>query len=89
MALRQDSVPNESQSPPLRNPDSRFRSPSITFAENVHNSGRNRALYVPPPWQRDQGHPIVEVDDELSDCGRQAPDTDHNKTDGHRANQIH
>ncbi|GFF94201.1 low-affinity potassium transport protein [Aspergillus udagawae] len=67
---KQDSVPNESQSPPLRNPDSRFRSPSITFAENVHNSGRNRALYVPPPWQRDQGHPIVEVDDELSDCER-------------------
>jgi hypothetical protein len=67
---KQDSFQNESQDPPLRNPDSQFPSPSITFAENVHDSGRDKALYVPPPWQRDQGQPIVEVDDELSDCER-------------------
>jgi hypothetical protein len=77
---KQDSFQNESQDPPLRNPDSQFPSPSITFAENVHDSGRDKALYVPPPWQRDQGQPIVEVDDELSDCGKlsASSDTDHN-----------
>jgi hypothetical protein len=77
---RQDSFQNESQDPPLRNPDSQFPSPSITFAENVHDPGRDKALYVPPPWQRDQGQPIVEVDDELSDCGKlsASSDTDHN-----------
>ncbi|KAF7177737.1 hypothetical protein CNMCM7691_006171 [Aspergillus felis] len=68
--FRQDSFPNESQSPPLRSPEARLRAPSITFADNVHDSSRDRALYVPPPWQRDRGHPIVEVDDALSDCER-------------------
>ncbi|GFF44450.1 cation transporter, putative [Aspergillus udagawae] len=64
----QDAFSNESQSPPLRSPDSQFRSRSIAFADNVHDSGRDRPLYVPPPWQRDRGHPIVEVDDAPSDC---------------------
>ncbi|KAF4168052.1 hypothetical protein CNMCM6936_003647 [Aspergillus lentulus] len=67
---KQDSFRTESQSPPLRNPDSRFPSHSITFAEDVHDASRDRPLYVPPPWQRDRGQPIVEVDDELSDCER-------------------
>lgn len=70
-AHRQDSFWTESQSPPLRNPDSRFPSHSITFAEDVHDASGDRPLYVPPPWQRDRGQPIVEVDDELSDCGKQ------------------
>ncbi|KAF7173111.1 hypothetical protein CNMCM6106_007254 [Aspergillus hiratsukae] len=62
---KQDSFQNEQQSLPRSN-----TSPTITFAAKVHDSGRDRALYVPPPWQRDRGQPIVEVDDELSDCER-------------------
>ncbi|EAW19312.1 potassium ion transporter [Aspergillus fischeri NRRL 181] len=67
---KNDSFQNETQSPPLRHPASRFPFPSITFAEHVHDAGRDRALYVPPPWQRDRGQSIVEVDDALSDCER-------------------
>ncbi|KAJ0419228.1 putative cation transporter [Aspergillus carlsbadensis] len=32
----------------------------ISFADDV--KGRTKALYIPPPWERDRGHPIVEVD---------------------------
>ncbi|RHZ45318.1 uncharacterized protein CDV56_103810 [Aspergillus thermomutatus] len=67
---KQDSLPNESQSLPLSVTDASLPLTTITFADNVHDSGRDKALYVPPPWQRDRGQPIVEVDDELSDCER-------------------
>ncbi|KMK55506.1 cation transporter, putative [Aspergillus fumigatus Z5] len=48
---------------------------TITFADNVHDSGQGKVLYVPPPWQRDRGQPIVEVNDALNSCAYQTVDT--------------
>ncbi|KAL4916719.1 cation transport protein-domain-containing protein [Aspergillus aurantiobrunneus] len=38
---------------------------NISFADDV--SAPSKALYIPPPWERDRGHPIVEVDDTSSE----------------------
>ncbi|KAF5857837.1 hypothetical protein ETB97_005211 [Aspergillus alliaceus] len=34
---------------------------SISFAEDV--GANSRALYIPPPWERDRGHPILEIEE--------------------------
>lgn len=36
----------------------------------MHDTSQNKALYIPPPWQRDQGQPIVEVDDAANGCSK-------------------
>ncbi|KAF5862207.1 hypothetical protein ETB97_011912 [Aspergillus alliaceus] len=67
---KQDSFQNESQSQPFSNTGSSLPPTTIAFADNVDDSGLDKALYVPPPWQRDRGQPIVEVNNMLSDCER-------------------
>lgn len=69
-APRQKAFQNESQSLPLNGIDASVHPTTITFADNVHDSGQGKVLYVPPPWQRDRGQPIVEVNDALNSCGR-------------------
>ncbi|KAH1626765.1 hypothetical protein KXX21_003962 [Aspergillus fumigatus] len=74
-APRQKAFQNESQSLPLNGIDASVHPTTITFADNVHDSGQGKVLYVPPPWQRDRGQPIVEVNDALNSCAYQTVDT--------------
>ncbi|KAB8067028.1 cation transport protein-domain-containing protein, partial [Aspergillus leporis] len=42
--------------------------PTISFTAGAgKNDRQTRALYVPPPWERDQGHPILEIENRASD----------------------
>ncbi|KAK2789776.1 hypothetical protein FQN52_005902 [Onygenales sp. PD_12] len=43
---------------------------TISFAADVHDRDKAKALYVPPPHERDRGHPFAEVDEGLSDNGK-------------------
>ncbi|KOC07232.1 hypothetical protein AFLA70_580g000490 [Aspergillus flavus AF70] len=40
------------------------RAATVSFAEDVNTD--SKALYIPPPWARDRGCPILEVDDSES-----------------------
>ncbi|KKZ62581.1 hypothetical protein EMCG_02990 [[Emmonsia] crescens] len=40
---------------------------SISFATDVRDYDKSKALYVPPPQERDRGRPMVEVDEVFSD----------------------
>ncbi|OJD17721.1 hypothetical protein AJ78_02185 [Emergomyces pasteurianus Ep9510] len=41
-------------------------STSISFAPDVRSYDKSKALYVPPPHERDRGRPMVEVDEVFS-----------------------
>ncbi|KAK2809591.1 hypothetical protein FQN50_003645 [Emmonsiellopsis sp. PD_5] len=43
---------------------------TISFAADVHDHDKTKALYVPPPQERDRGRPFAEVDEGLSDNGK-------------------
>ncbi|EDP47446.1 conserved hypothetical protein [Aspergillus fumigatus A1163] len=36
----------------------------------MHDTSQDKALYIPPSWQRDRGHTIVEVDDAANGCSK-------------------
>ena len=40
---------------------------TITWAEGVRSTSKGKALRIPPPQERDEGKPLEEVDDILSD----------------------
>ncbi|KAG5296781.1 potassium transporter [Histoplasma ohiense] len=40
---------------------------SISFAADVRGYDKSKALYVPPPQERDRGRPMVEIDEIFSD----------------------
>jgi hypothetical protein len=67
---KRDSSRNESQRLPISNTDAGFSPITITFADNMHDTSEDKALYIPPPWQQDRGQPIVEVDDAANGCKR-------------------
>ncbi|KAH3515028.1 hypothetical protein KXV55_001073 [Aspergillus fumigatus] len=61
---------NEPQRLPISNTDNSISSTTITFADNMHDTSQDKALYIPPSWQRDRGHTIVEVDDAANGCSK-------------------
>ncbi|KAL2375773.1 hypothetical protein RJ035_008286 [Blastomyces gilchristii] len=51
---------------------------SISFAADVRGYDKSKALYVPPPQERDRGRPMVEVDEIFSDDDEIAKTNDSN-----------
>ncbi|OAX79563.1 hypothetical protein ACJ72_06115, partial [Emergomyces africanus] len=51
---------------------------SISFAADVRGYNKSKALYVPPPQERDRGRPMVEVDEVFSDEEEIAKTNDSN-----------
>ncbi|KLJ13157.1 hypothetical protein EMPG_09428 [Blastomyces silverae] len=51
---------------------------SISFAADVRGYDKSKALYVPPPQERDRGRPMVEVDEVFSDDDEIAKTNDSN-----------
>ncbi|EDN02210.1 hypothetical protein HCAG_00074 [Histoplasma mississippiense (nom. inval.)] len=53
---------------------------SISFAADVRGYDKSKALYVPPPQERDRGRPMVEIDEIFSDDDEITKTNDSNYT---------